>query len=128
MLEVGPLLLSSEFRKFTSSQTLEAKLESDVLSLNLERFANIDVQSNDSTTVLTDANFWELKGDIIRDKGSSGLWLYPAAVCTIPLVLLQSIDGVYYQGATVLALGLLPFVRGLPRGLYTSLYSSCAMK
>jgi hypothetical protein len=71
------------------SQTLEALPDPEsLLALNLQRFASTETPDN-STSLLTDANFWELKGDIVRDRGSIGLWLYPAAVCTIPLVLMQ---------------------------------------
>jgi hypothetical protein len=48
-----------------------------LLELKLYIFTN--AYWND-TAGLTDDNFWDIKGGVIRERGSSGLWFYPAIV------------------------------------------------
>jgi len=50
-----------------------------------------------NTTALNMANFQDIRSSLIKDKGSSALWFYPAA------------------GSTILALVLMSLIKGLPR-------------
>ncbi|KIM88201.1 hypothetical protein PILCRDRAFT_250405 [Piloderma croceum F 1598] len=68
--------------------------QSSLLSAKMEVFLNANITD---TTELNMANFQDLYSGIIKDRGSSALWFYPAA------------------GATILALVLMSLIKGLPR-------------
>jgi len=67
--------------------------DGSLLSAKLQYFLN----DPSNTTVVNLANFEDLYSSIIKDRGSSALWFYPAA------------------GATILALVLMCLIKGLPR-------------
>jgi hypothetical protein len=80
----------------------------------MELFLNADITN---TTELSLANFQDIYSSIIKDRGSSALWFYPAAV-SHHLSFCDSFadDLSFEQGATILALVLMSLIKGLPRG------------
>jgi hypothetical protein len=85
-----------------------------LLSAKLQYFLN----DPSNTTVVNLANFEDLYSSIIKDRGSSALWFYPAAVGIYLIVSIFLADGSLLsdQGATILALVLMCLIKGLPRG------------
>jgi hypothetical protein len=94
-------------------QTFEATPDPEsLIATKLNIFINADPTN---TTELNVAGFSDLLDGIIRDRGSSALWFYPASVSFFIVHFLIA-DDWPNQGATILALGLIPFTIGLPRG------------
>ena len=81
-LRTHPVYLSSHR---LAIQTLGAQPEVDSpLRLKLYIFTNANW---DNVTELTDTKFWDILESVIRDRGSSGLWFYPATVRDPPAIL-----------------------------------------
>jgi hypothetical protein len=70
-----------------------------------------------NTTDITSANFNDIYSGIIKDRASSALWFYPAAVgIHLPSPAIPLLTNLSPQGSTILALVLLSLIKGLPRG------------
>ncbi|KZP30475.1 hypothetical protein FIBSPDRAFT_109127 [Athelia psychrophila] len=71
-----------------------------MLFARLYAFATADASNKtEQINHLTFSSFLNIYSDILKDRGSSALWLYPAA------------------GATILAPVLMSCIKGMPRGI-----------
>ena len=87
-----------------------------MLDAKLAVFLDPDYIGN--TTELNVDNFLDLYSEIIKARGSSALWFYPACVSIyLSLFFVHLPDGLLCeQGLTIIGLVLMSLIKGLPRG------------
>jgi hypothetical protein len=87
-----------------------------LLDAKLALFLDPDYIGN--TTELNPDNYLDLYSEIIKARGSSALWFYPACVSIyLSLFLVHFTDGLLCeQGLTIIGLVLMSLIKGLPQG------------
>ena len=87
-----------------------------MLDAKLTLFLDPDYIGN--TTELNADNYMDLYSEIIKARGSSALWFYPACVSIyLSLFLIHLTDGLLCeQGLTIIGLVVMSLIKGLPRG------------
>jgi hypothetical protein len=93
-------------------QIFDALPEEDTaLGAKLANFLNAHPSNS---TIVNISQFFDIYGELLRERGSSVLWFYGAAVCAFPSEVY--ISNILEQGSTLLGLVLLTLIRGFPRG------------